>query len=191
VVVRVLVLAVALAAVLSGCVANDAGPTLATGVPPSQAIGPSISSEDFADGDPWPESALASAFGGQCSGDNVSPQLSWSGLPDGTVVIALSITDLDANGFVHAIQANIPADVTSVSAGGWDSLPGVSVAHDAGGVGYFGPCPPSGVHRYDVQVFATDSVLDLEEGFTFDDLVDEVDRYALGSGSTYGVVDAG
>jgi len=85
-----------------------------------------------------------------CDGEDRSPDLAWSGAPDGTGALVLLVDDPDASGFVHWIVY----DMTATDSG---ALPlGVSTSPDAppqgtndfGNVGWGGPCPPSGEHRY-------------------------------------------
>jgi len=100
--------------------------------------------------------------GWDCTGQNVSPALSWSGAPKDTKSFAVSMYDPDAptgSGFWHWWVANIPATVTSLpkGAGGGTGLPDGAVQphNDFSVAGYGGPCPPKGKpHRYVITVFA-------------------------------------
>ena len=103
------------------------------------------------------------AFGG-CGGQNVSPQLAWTGAPPGTQSFALTCFDPDAptgSGFWHWVVANIPAAVTSLdenaAAKGLPkgTLQGLT---DYGQSQWGGPCPPTGdrPHRYIFTVYALD-----------------------------------
>ncbi len=92
--------------------------------------------------------AIPSKF--TCDGDDVSPDLAWSGAPDDTAALVLVVDDPDASGFVHWIVF----DMTGSDSG---ALPlGVSASpeappqgsNDFGRIGWAGPCPPSGEHRY-------------------------------------------
>jgi len=85
-----------------------------------------------------------------CDGEGGSPDLAWSGAPDGTGALVLIVDDPDANGFVHWI-------VYDMSGTGNGALPtGISASPEAppqgtnsfGKIGWGGPCPPSGEHRY-------------------------------------------
>jgi Raf kinase inhibitor-like YbhB/YbcL family protein len=110
--------------------------------------------------------ANAHVFNGMgCSGDNVSPQLAWSGAPAGTESFALTVYDPDAptgSGFWHWVVVNIPAITTGLARGAGTAdgkaLPAgsVQVATDFGVPGFGGPCPPSGdkPHRYIFTLFA-------------------------------------
>jgi len=98
-----------------------------------------------------------------CDGEDASPELAWTGAPDGTVALTLLVDDPDARHFVHWIVL----DMTGASSG---ALPrGVGVSPDApkqgrndfGKVGWGGPCPPSGTHHYAFKLYATAAPLDL------------------------------
>ena len=84
-------------------------------------------------------------------GEDVSPQLSWSGFPGGTRSFAVTVYDPDAptaSGFWHWAVANLPADVTELPAGAGDGreLPGdaLTLVNDAGMRRYIGAAPPPG-----------------------------------------------
>ncbi len=104
-----------------------------------------------------------------CDGANVSPPLTWSGVPAGTKSLALVVTDPDApdpkapkTTWVHWILYNLPADATGVrEASPSKSLPAGSLegTNDFGRTGYGGPCPPIGRHRYVHTLYALDVVL--------------------------------
>lgn len=111
------------------------------------------------------EQVLSEAFGFGCAGGNRSPQLTWSGVPEGTESFAVTCYDPDAptgSGFWHWVVANIPAHVTSLPTGAGDPAAGLmpagalEVRTDFGKPGYGGPCPPQGahIHRYIFTVHA-------------------------------------
>ena len=109
-----------------------------------------------------------------CDGDNVSPPLTWSGLPEGAQSLALTMDDLDAGGYVHWVMYDIPpgtmghaADVPADETLADGSTQGVN---SRGEIGYAGPCPPDGEHRYRFRLFALDAEVDLEAGATLTDV---------------------
>lgn len=120
-----------------------------------------LRSSDFENGGTFKEEQLG--------GNDVSPQLSWSDLPEGTKSIAITCFDPDAptaSGFWHWAVFNIPATVTELPSGAandgtLDSLGDaiVSLAGDSGLKGYYGPQPPEGhaPHRYLFAVHAVDT----------------------------------
>lgn len=100
-----------------------------------------------------------------CDGADGSPPLHWSGLPVRTVAIALIVDDPDANGFVHWLAFDIDAGVTSLPAGVARDDPTMRQGRNGfGRIGWDGPCPPSGTHRYVVTLYALDRRLSLADG---------------------------
>jgi hypothetical protein len=113
-----------------------------------------LTSSDFQDGAALPD-AQAHAAG------NRSPQLSWSGAPEGTKSYAVTCYDPDAptgSGFWHWTVANIPFEVTGLPAGGPVTAGAVEGRTDFGAPGFGGAAPPPGhgPHRYIFTVFAVD-----------------------------------
>ncbi|HVV98639.1 MAG TPA: YbhB/YbcL family Raf kinase inhibitor-like protein [Rhodanobacteraceae bacterium] len=103
--------------------------------------------------------------GGSCRGGDNSPELHWSGAPEGTKSFAVTLFDPDARngaGFWHWIVFDINAKTTSLPVGagadaGSVAPPGsVSGKNDFDRIGYSGPCPPKGdkPHRYVFTVYA-------------------------------------
>lgn len=104
-----------------------------------------------------------------CQGEDVSPELTIEGVPDGTRSLALIVEDPDAPGrtFDHWILCDIPADTRTIGEG---AAPGTTGRNDFGHKAYGGPCPPSGKHRYFFKLFALDTQLDLPPGSSKNDL---------------------
>jgi Raf kinase inhibitor-like YbhB/YbcL family protein len=131
-----------------------------------------LTSDDVADGATLSNAQVANFMG--YSGENLSPQLSWSGFPPEAKSFAVTVHDPDAptgSGFWHWLALNIPADVHDLATGagseGSDDLPeGVlQLRNDAGTRGYVGSAPPPGdtPHRYVHTVHALDvEYLDVE-----------------------------
>ena len=96
----------------------------------------------------------------QCGGSNVSPDLTWSGAPEGTKSYAVTCFDPDAptgSGWWHWIAFDIATAQTSLSAGQGPDAPMRQWQNDYGYSGYGGPCPPPGpAHRYVFTVHAID-----------------------------------
>ena len=124
-----------------------------------------VTSDNFKDGDYLPKDfILSSDFGFGCAGGNKSPQLRWSGAPEGTKSFAVTCYDPDAptgSGFWHWLVVNIPSSVTELAAGAGSTggkMPSgaLQTRPDFGKPGYGAPCPPEGdhPHRYLFTVFA-------------------------------------
>ena len=104
-----------------------------------------------------------------CEGEDLSPPLSWEGAPSGTRSYALIVDDPDAPDpahprtvWVHWLAYNIPATMSALPEGAGNRAPDPPVAWaltDAKTLGYHGPCPPIGRHRYFFRLFALDREL--------------------------------
>lgn len=114
-----------------------------------------VVSTDIQDGEPLP----AELYGTDSGGKNQSPQLSWSGFPEGTRSFAVTCYDPDAptgSGFWHWAVANIPADVTSLPAGAGNPelnlLPegAITLPNELREPAFVGAGPPehTGLHHY-------------------------------------------
>lgn len=127
-----------------------------------------------------------------CDGDNVSPPLSWTSGPATTKTYAIICDDPDApfGTWVHWVIFNIPANVKELpenvakfkllangAVQGWDS------AHQ---LGYQGPCPPSGTHRYIFRIFALDVRMRLPPGSSAAELQKNIEGHILAKGQLTG-----
>lgn len=115
-----------------------------------------LRSPAFASGEPIPVRFT-------CDGENVSPALRWTAPPAATRSLALIMDDPDAPGgtFTHWLAWNIAATARGLRAGQRAPREGTN---DAGRIGYTGPCPPSGVHRYVFRLYALETPLRLARG---------------------------
>lgn len=131
----------------------------------AQAQTMTLTSPDIKDGGTIANQQVFKGFG--CTGENISPALSWSGAPANTKSFAVSIYDPDAptgSGWWHWVVYNIPAGTTSLPRDAGDPSKGlmpkgaVQSRTDFGSTGYGGPCPPPGdkPHHYRITVFALD-----------------------------------
>jgi Raf kinase inhibitor-like YbhB/YbcL family protein len=133
-----------------------------------------LTSSSVTDGQSLANAQVSGIMG--AGGEDVSPQLSWSGFPEETRSFAVTVYDPDAptlSGFWHWAVANLPADVTELPEGAGDGseLPGgaLTLRNDAGQRRYIGAAPPAGhgPHRYYITVAAVDvDKLDLPEDAT-------------------------
>jgi Raf kinase inhibitor-like YbhB/YbcL family protein len=119
-----------------------------------------------------------------CDGDDVSPPLQLSGVPQGTAGLVLIMEDPDAGGtFDHwvnfdvAVADSFPEDAGSLGTAGQTSF---------GRTGYGGPCPPSGTHRYFFTVYALDSDLGLAEGASKEEVLEAMDGHVLAEATLMG-----
>lgn len=119
-------------------------------------------------------------------GEDVSPALAWSDVPDGAKSFAVICHDPDAPlvkpgtyGFVHWVLYGIPGDVRELPEGAKEYVQG---ANDFGGAGYGGPMPPEGhgTHHYFFWVLALGRSPDLEPGLTLWELLGKVEPDLLG-----------
>ena len=104
-------------------------------------------------------------------GENISPELSWQNAPAETKSFALVVHDPDApmpGGFTHWLVYNIPSEATQLAENvpNKEQLEGVGLQgkNDGKKIGYIGPAPPSGTHRYFFRLFALDKLLDIPPG---------------------------
>ena len=120
-----------------------------------------------------------------CDGEDISPPLSWTSAPAGTKCFALVVDDPDAPGgtWVHWVVFDIPPGVSSLRENVLpnDELPDGTLQgkNDFRKIGYGGPCPPGGTHRYFFKLYALDEVLPLKAGITKADLVKAMDGHIM------------
>jgi len=152
---------------------------------PTEAAEIKLVSAAFKEGQPIPRQYT-------CSGVNVSPPLEWSGVPKSAKTIAIIADDPDAPAgtWAHWVLYNLPSETMglvenvplseNLKAGGFQGR------NDFGKVGYGGPCPPSGAHRYFFKLYAIDSELPLKAGATKADLEKAMQGHIAGQGQLMG-----
>lgn len=115
-----------------------------------------------------------------CDGENISPPLEISDVPEGAQSLVLVLEDPDAprGTFVHWVVFNIDPMTSRVMQGEApaDTIESVT---STGKRGYFGPCPPSGTHRYFFKLYALNTALDLPTSITADALLKRVKQHIL------------
>ena len=129
------------------------------------------------------------AFGGHkaipdrhtSNGENVSPEVEWSGAPVGTKAFAIVVHDPDAplvDGFTHWVAYGIPGGSTGLPEGTDDVVQGVN---SLGEEGYTGPAPPPGhgPHHYYFWVYALDDDLDLPPGLDRRALLERIEDHVI------------
>jgi hypothetical protein len=128
-----------------------------------------------------------------CDGADISPPISWQGVPQATRSIVLISDDPDApvGTWVHWVCYDIPPTVDSLA----QNMPkadtlscgGKQGMTDFRRIGYGGPCPPSGTHRYFFKVYALDILLNLPAGKTKKEIETAMKGHILGQGELMGV----
>jgi len=180
---RVLSAMAALAITICGCERDNESGELSEERSRDMAI--SVSSSAFQEGGMIPAKYT-------CDGNDLSPPLKWTGVPEGTKSIALISDDPDApvGTWVHWVMWNLPPTARELAEGvppkaqlPDGSRQGVS---DFGRPGYGGPCPPGGTHRYYFKVYALDAMLDLPNGTRKADLVKAMKGHILAEGQLMG-----
>jgi Raf kinase inhibitor-like YbhB/YbcL family protein len=173
--------ALILAPLITGCSrgGNSSAPNV-EGVATIQLTSPA-----FAEGAPIPTQYT-------CDGEDYSPPLEWSSVPQNTKGIALIVEDPDAPSgtFTHWVIFSIPPAVTELAERfpTTDSLPNGARQglNDMRRTGYGGPCPPTGSHRYFFKLYALDTELALNPGAAKKDLVDAMRGHILAQGQLMG-----
>lgn len=127
-----------------------------------------------------------------CQGKDISPPLTWSGVPAGTKSLALICDDPDApiGTWVHWVYYNIPPTLTSLP----EAMPktekpatgGIHGESSFGDFGYGGPCPPWGTHRYYFRLYALDTLLNLKPKAEKKDVMKAMEGHILGTAELMG-----
>jgi Raf kinase inhibitor-like YbhB/YbcL family protein len=127
-----------------------------------------------------------------CDGRDISPPLEWKDVPDGAKSFALISDDPDApvGTWVHWVIYNIPPNVTKFD----ENMPREKEfkngmrqgSNDWPKIGYGGPCPPSGTHRYYFKLYALDTMLGLKPGATKAQLVQAMKGHTLAEAQLMG-----
>ncbi len=127
-----------------------------------------------------------------CDGASISPPLEWSGVPRTAKSLALICDDPDAPGrtWVHWVVFDLPASrmtlpenvppQEAIAGGGKQGMT------DFKKIGYGGPCPPSGTHRYFFKIYALDTETSLGPGATKDQLLKAMEDHAIADGQLMG-----
>lgn len=144
-----------------------------------------VRSSAFTDGGMIPEKYT-------CDGEGISPPIVWESVSDNIRSFALICEDPDApmGTFTHWVVYDLPSDVTELPEHipNKDRLPngglqGINSLHKTG---YFGPCPPSGTHRYFFKVYALDKKLDIGPSADKDRLMEAMKGHIVAQGQIMG-----
>ena len=127
-----------------------------------------------------------------CDGADVSPPLTWKDAPPATAALALIVDDPDAPSgvFTHWVLYNVPVDAGGLPEGvpAREEIEGGARQgrNSWGKVGFGGPCPPSGVHRFVFKLYALDAPLDLPAGASKDQLTGAMGDHVIGEAELIG-----
>jgi Raf kinase inhibitor-like YbhB/YbcL family protein len=180
--------ALAVPAVLAGCRGGEQ-----SGLEPLGELTMDVTSTAFDDGEPIPRKHTG-------EGEDLSPPLVWSGVPEGTAELALVCDDPDAptpQPWLHWVIYKIPPQTKGLVEGVPNdpelerpagALQGKNSWDSGRTIGYRGPMPPPGhgEHRYFFKLFALDEPVDLGPGATKDQLLDAMTDHILAEGRLMG-----
>jgi Raf kinase inhibitor-like YbhB/YbcL family protein len=156
-----------------------------TAAAPDSSSGMALASASFTAGDSIPRRYTL-------YGENLTPDLTWNKVPEGTKSLALTCRDPDAPGgsFVHWVVFNMPENVRALPEGlPHDStlpLGGTQGTNSFRRVGYDGPKPPNGTHRYYFDLYALDGMLELNQTATAAQLQQAMKGHVLAHASLMG-----
>jgi len=122
-----------------------------------------------------------------CDGSDISPQLDWTGIPDGTQSLALIADDPDApvRTWVHWVLYDLSPDLTGLPEA--VSGAGTQGNNNFRKLTYGGPCPPKGpAHRYYFKLYALDTLLNLKEGASKAEIEKAIQGHILALGQLMG-----
>jgi hypothetical protein len=127
-----------------------------------------------------------------CDDLDISPPIEWSKGPKGTITYAIICDDPDAPGgtWVHWVIYNIPSSIQQLP----ENVPKMETLMngarqgktDFGSIGYGGPCPPSGTHRYYFKIYSLDFILDYKSVITKKELLRAIEKHILEEGQLMG-----
>ena len=129
-----------------------------------------------------------------CEGENISPPLTWQGIPPGTESLALIVEDPDAPDpvaprmiWTHWILFNIPPTLKGLPEAA-EHLPSSvkSGRNSWNTLNYGGPCPPIGCHRYFFRLYALDSIISKPEGITKEELIKAMEGHIIATATLVG-----
>ena len=165
------------------CVLAAAGAVWAA---PKKHTGMQLHSSSFKDGGMIPDKYT-------CKKDNVSPELSWKNPPAKTKSFAIIVDDPDAPNqtWVHWVIYNIPLKKTGIEGDAFELLENfpkvektqqgiMQGTNDSKNIGYDGPCPPSGLHRYFFKLYALDTMIQAPAGISKAQLLKAMDKHIAG-----------
>ena len=120
-----------------------------------------------------------------CDGADISPPLKWDSIPTGTKSFAIICDDPDApvGTWVHWVYYDIPKEAKDlpekVAPTEHPANGGKQGINDFRKIGYGGPCPPGGTHRYYFKLYALDTMLNIPPGVTKNQLLEAMENHIL------------
>lgn len=190
---RLLMLLLVAVAVLGGCGSDSSDPDEATATTepaesadttsPEEDQGMVLTSAAFGEGE-----AIPARY--SCDGDDVSPQLLWSGVPDNAAELALIMDDPDAPEppFIHWVAYELTPSMRELVEG--QEADGFEYGtNSTGSTGYLGPCPPpgDGEHRYVFTLYALDEEVSVGSGATAEEVRAAMEGHVLEETTLTGV----
>ncbi len=114
-----------------------------------------------------------------CDGENINPPLEFSEIPKETKSLVLVVDDPDAPSktWVHWVLYNIDQSTAKIEEN--SPVKGIQGITDFGKLGYGGPCPPSGTHRYFFKLYALDTILDAPSGLTKQQILEKARDHVI------------
>ncbi|MFI4957396.1 MAG: YbhB/YbcL family Raf kinase inhibitor-like protein [Gammaproteobacteria bacterium] len=121
-----------------------------------------------------------------CHGGDTSPALTWENAPANTQSFVLIVDDPDApvRTWVHWVVYNIPGSVTEFDQGNQQGIGGTNTW---GNQNYGGPCPPSGTHHYHFKLYALDTMLDLPNPASLNQIMKAMKSHVLDQAELIGL----
>lgn len=115
-----------------------------------------------------------------CDGEDINPELIIENIPEDTQSMVLTVEDPDSQGktWLHWALYNISPTTQRIFE---DSIPpgAAECVSDFGSTGYGGPCPASGIHRYNFKLFALSSEVELTEDATLEEIYSTIKNYII------------
>jgi Raf kinase inhibitor-like YbhB/YbcL family protein len=183
----------AVAFALSGCASQAGGPTSSTSAdadpspsasasPSAESTGLVMSSPDLGEDGYLPDWAV-NGVPGYCEGtENRSPMIEWSGVPDGTVELALTLTDPSAPAYVHWVVSDLDPTLTGLAAADDGAIDqGVTGVNWQGSGIYAGPCISN--RTYVFTLYALDTDIAADEMTDLDELHEAIGGHVLDEAS--------
>ena len=122
-----------------------------------------------------------------CAGAGVSPAMTWSNVPPGTVELAVAVVDVDADSFVHWLVYGISPVIPGLSEGQPPEA-AFQWGNSAGQPAWFAPCPPAGeTHRYQFTVYALNQQLEAADDAGATEVLSNLDAITIARSTVSGL----